>query len=153
MLKSSFIFFSLLFSMFLFSQEKDTTFTLCNKGTLLPYYNPELTYKGGFWEVKQHYQKEYPASQFQALKNNSGIITIQFKVNCKGKTGNFVVQQCDLDYQAITLDKKITAYLLMKTKTLTNWIPAKDEEGQLVNCHKFFSFRMKSGQLLEILPK
>ncbi len=153
MLKSIFIIGCLFCSTVLFSQEKDTTFTLCNKGTLLPYYNPDLTYQGGFWEIKQHFQSEYPTAKFQSLKNNSGIITIQFKINCKGETGDFVVQQCDLNYQPTTLNKGITDHLLSKTKTLTNWIPAKDEEGKIVNCHKFFSFRIKSGVLLEILPK
>ncbi len=153
MLKSIFIIGCLYFSTVLFSQEKDTTFTLCNKGSLLPYYYPDITYQGGFWEIKQHFQSEYPTAKFQTLKNNSGIITIQFKINCKGETGDFVLQQCDLDYQPTTLNIAITDYLLSKTKTLINWIPAKDEEGEIVNCHKFFSFRITSGVLLEILPK
>jgi hypothetical protein len=142
-----------LFCNFLFSQEKDTSFTLCNDGNIYPYYHPELKYKDGFWEIKQHFQSTYLTTKFQALKSNSGIITVQFKVNCKGQIGDFILQQCDLSYQPTTLDKEITDYFLTATKMLKNWIPAKDKEGNIVNSHKFFSFRIKEGILLEILPK
>ena len=64
-----------------------------------------------------------------------------------------MVQQCDLNYQPTVLDKVISDYFLEKAKTLKNWIPAQDEEGNVVNSHKFFSFRIKKGDLLEILPK
>ncbi len=153
MLKSSFIITCLLFSSALYSQGKDTTFTLCDSVSVWPYYHPKLTYKGGFWEIKQHFKSSYPTAKFQALKNNSGIITVQFKVNCKGEIGDFTIQQCDLNYEPTRLNKNIIDYFLTQTKQLKNWLPAKDEDGNAVNSHKFFSFRLKEGQLLEILPK
>lgn len=153
MLKSTFIMGCLFCSTLLFSQEKDNTFTLCDESRTYPYYYPELTYQGSFWEIKQHFTSEYPTTKFQTLKNNSGIITIQFKVNCKGETGTFRLQQCDLGYQPTIVDKEITNYFLNQTILLKNWTPAKDEEGNIVNSHKFFSFRLKEGVLLEILPK
>lgn len=153
MLKFVFIICCLLYNTLLFSQEKDTTFILCDEGRTFPYYSPGLTYKDGFWEIKQYYQSKYPTTKFQSLKNNSGIITIQFKVNCKGEMGDFVMKQCDLMYEPTIINKKITDYFLAATKKLRNWIPAKDEEGNIVNSHKFFSFRIKSGSLLEIFPK
>lgn len=137
----------------LFSQEKETSFTLCDDGSTYPYYSPELKYKGGFWEIKQNFISEYPTNQFQELKNNSGIIIIQFKVNCKGEVGDFSVQQLDLSYQPTVLAKEITKYFLTTTKMLKNWVPAKNEEGKFVNSHKFFSFKINKGVLLEILPK
>jgi hypothetical protein len=153
MIKSTIVITLLLISPLLFSQEKGTSFTLCDSISVRPYYYPKLTYQGGFWEIKQHFNSTYPTDEFKALKNNSGIITVQFKVNCNGEIGDFKIQQCDLNYQLITLNKKITSYFLTKTKLLKNWIPAKDEDGNTVNSHKFFSFRLKDGVLLEILPK
>jgi len=153
MLKSIFIVFYVLCSISLFSQQKDTTFILCGEGETWPYYYPELTYKGGFWEIKQQFRSNYPTKKFQKLKHNTGIITIQFKVNCHGETGDYVIQQCDFDYQTIALNKKITTYLVSQTKLLNNWIPATNDKGEAVNSHKFFSFRIKKGVLLEILPK
>ena len=153
MLKSIFVITSLCCSTLLFSQEKGSAFTLCDSISVWPYYHPKLTYQGGFWVIKQHFKSTYPTDEFEALKTNSGIITVQFKVNCTGETGDFKVQQCDLNYKPTVLDKKITEYFLSKTKLLKEWIPAKDENGQTVNSHKFFSFRIKDGVLLEILPK
>jgi hypothetical protein len=153
MLRPIFILTCLFLNTLLFSQEKDTSFKLCNDESVYPYYYPELKYKGDFWEIKQHYQSTYPTTKFQVLKNNSGIVTVQFKVNCKGQTGDFKILQCDSDYHPITLNKEITDYLMTKTKELKDWIPPKDEEGNIVNSHKFFSFRIKEGILLEILPK
>ena len=103
--------------------------------------------------MKKHYNTGYPLSLFQNLKKNTGIITVQFKVNCKGETGDFLIQQCDFKYQPIVMDEQITNYFLGKSKTLTGWSPGKDEEGNIVNHHKFFSFRIKEGALIQILPK
>ena len=153
MLKAIYIILSLLHSTFIFSQEKDMLFSLCDDGKTYPYYYPELEYKGGFWEIKQHFVMDYPMEQFQALNNNTGILTVKFNVNCKGETGDFSLQFCDFNYHAIKINQEIIDYLLNKTKTLDNWIPGQDEEGNVVNSHKFFSFRIKEGVLLEILPK
>lgn len=153
MLKPIFIIACLLCSTLLFSQERDTLFTLCGEGRINPYYYPDLNYKNNFWDIKQHFKSAYPTSQFQILNNNTGIIIIQFNVNCNGETGNFVLQQCDFNYQPTIINQDIEDYFLNKSKTLFNWIPAKDEEGNNVNSHKFLSFRIKEGNLLEILPK
>jgi len=143
----------LVLSFSLFSQEKEENFTLCDSIGLWPYYNPTLKYQGGFWEIKQQFKTTCPTNKFKNLKNNTGMVTIQFKVNCKGEIGNFKLQQCDLNYQPTLLDKKITTYLLSQTKQLKNWIPAIDEDRNTVNSHKFLSFKLKEGVLLEILPK
>ena len=141
----------LLCSTFLFSQE--TEFKLCEQVETYPYYFNKVTYKGGFWIIKQHYITKYPKNSFQKLKNNSGIVTIQFKVNCKGQAGDFIIKQCDLNYKPIILDEEITTHFIEETQNLKDWIPGKDEDGNNVNSYKFFSFRIKEGVLLEILPK
>ena len=89
-----------------FAQDKADEITLCDKGKAWPYYHPDLTYTGGFWEIKQHYQSAYPLDAFASLKDNSGIITIRFIVNCEGETGYFRVEQCDLDYKPTSLNQK-----------------------------------------------
>ena len=140
-------------SLNVYSQEKDTSFSLCEDVSTWPYYHPELKYKGGFWVIKEHFKSTYPTTKMQVLKKNSGIVTVRFKVNCKGEMGEFSLIQYDLDYQKTTLNKIITDYFLTKTKELKDWIPPKNEEGKIVNSHKFFSFRLINGELIEILPK
>ena len=152
-MKTVFIICSLFCSILIFSQEKDTTFTLCGEGKAWPYYHPELTIEGDFWKVKEHFKTDYPLRKFKSLKSNTGIIIVQFKVNCKGEMGDFFIQQCDFNYQPTLLDEQITKYFLAKTKKLTGWIPGKNKDGKAVNHHKFFSFRIKEGVLIQILPK
>ncbi|MGB0887260.1 MAG: hypothetical protein ACPGSL_03980 [Vicingaceae bacterium] len=153
MIKIVFVIGGFLCSNLIFSQEKENSFKLCDSVGVWPYYNPDLTIEGNFWEAKEHYKKDYPLSLFQTLKNNTGIITVQFKVNCKGETGDFSIQQCNFNYQPTVMAEQITGYFLSQSKTLTGWIPGKDEEANVVNHHKFFSFRIKEGELIQILPK
>ena len=51
------------------------------------------------------------------------------------------------------MSKKITKQLLNISKTLDDWIPAYDEDGNSVNSHKFFAFKIVNGKLIDILPK
>ncbi len=153
MKKTVFVICGLLCANLIFSQEKDSSFELCGDSLCWPYYHPDLTIRGDFWKVKEHYKKDYPIVLFKNLKNNTGIITVSFKVNCKGETGDFSAQQCDFNYKPNLVNEQIVDYFLSKSKTLSGWIPGKDEGGNVVNHHKFFSFRVKEGELIQILPK
>mgnify|MGYP000854727886 FL=1 len=124
-------------------------FDLCS-GKLHPYYYPELKYKGDFYAVKQHYYDNY--KQVKSIQN-SGIVRIQFHVNCRGETGNYKVETYSFDYLKTELDLRISKQLVQLTKSLTNWIPAENEDGETVNSHKFFAFKIKKGQLIDVLPK
>jgi len=122
---------------------------LCS-GKTHPYYYPTLEYKGGFYEIKKHYYSNYKAIE---LPNNTGIVKISFNINCNGKPGNYFLETYSLDYKNIVITKKITEQLLSLTKSLNDWIPAYDEDGNSVNSHKFFAFKIVNGILTDILPK
>tara|TARA_B110001469_G_C9623431_1_gene310936 strand:+ start:1443 stop:1892 length:450 start_codon:yes stop_codon:yes gene_type:complete len=140
----------ILFSQNLISQEK---FKLCGDTTTFPYYFINLQYSGGFWEVKSHFYKDYPEIKMQNMRNNTGIVCIQFSVNCKGESGKYSIKTYDLDNTSKYINEEISNYFLLKTKSLKNWIPPKDENRNPINCHKFFSFKILNGKLIEILPK
>lgn len=124
-------------------------FELCS-GSLYPYYYPSLKYKGGFYTIKQHFYKNY----IPVLDgNNSGIVRVRFHVNCKGEAGNYSTETYSLSYQSIELNSKIVNQLESLLKELQDWIPAIDDEREVVNSHKFLAFRIKDGELVEILPK
>lgn len=132
-------------------QNKD--FVLCADQQTQPYYYPELRYAGGFWEIKNHFQTNYQETKYVNLENNSGIVTIQFVVNCEGKTGRFVTQSCDLNYSENQVNPLIVEHLLKLTMALNSWVVAKDEMKTKVNSHTFLSFRLVNGKITEILPK
>lgn len=140
---------------FSFTQSNEE-FTLCGDQKTYPYYrlfNPGLKYKGGFWEIKNHINRNYNVDQFKNLENNSGIVTIQFVVNCEGKVGRYQTQSCDLDYKNSLFNPLIIDRLLELTKELKDWIPAKDDNKITLNSHAFLSFRIEKGIITDILPQ
>jgi len=128
-------------------------FKLCDSVKTMPYYNPDITNALNFYDIKKHFRADYPEAKFKKLSSNSGLITIQFKMNCKGEVGDYRLQQCDLNYKLTEMDAAITDYFMSKTKALKDWNLGKDETGLIVNSHKFYSFRIVNGVLKEILPK
>lgn len=146
------IFLIMIFAENTFSQANDS-FELCGDQKTHPYYNPELKYKGGFWEVKNHFISQYKLNEFINLDNNYGIVTIQFVINCEGKIGRFETQSCDLNYKDSQVNSIIITHLLELTKQLNQWVVAKDENKLEVNSHAFLSFRIENGKITEILPK
>lgn len=132
-----------------FSCNKNDSFKLCHNKKY-PYYYPTLGYKGGFYEIKQHFYKGY-----QEIKgeNNSGIVRIKFIVNCKGELGNLEVENYSLSYKKTNLNIKIIEQLINLTEKLKDWIPAVDNEGERIDSFKFYAFKIIDGKLIEILPK
>ncbi len=146
------LYFVLLLPPCFLSQTNDE-FILCGNQKTYPYYHPELRYQGGFWEIKNHFKTKYTEKNFVNIDNNSGVVTIQFVVNCEGKSGRFETQSCDLNYTEKQVNAAIVAHLLNLTKELKNWIIALDESNLKVNSHAFLSFRNENGKITEILPK
>ena len=135
--------------LFISCNSESIKFELCGGG-LHPYYYPQLSYKGSFYAIKEHFYTNYKEVNYS---NNTGIVKIRFHVNCKGETGNYKVETYSLDYNSIKMESQITQQLLRLTKELKDWIPGKDAGGDFVNSHKFFAFKIIEGQLTEILPK
>ena len=146
------LFYLVIQSNCLFSQTNEE-FVLCGNQKTYPYYHPELKYHGGFWEIKNHFNTKYTEKEFVNIENNSGVVTIQFVVNCDGKTGRFETQSCDLHYTENEVNAAIVKHLLSLTKELKNWNVAIDESNLKVNSHAFLSFRIENGKITEILPK
>ncbi len=128
---------------------ESANFELC-KGRLYPYYYPKLNYDGGFYAIKDHFYTNYKEVNSEG---NNGIVRIRFHVNCNGETGEYKIETYGLDYNSNEMDSQIVKQLLELTQMLKDWIPAKDETGNAVNSHKFFAFKIKNGQLTDILPK
>jgi hypothetical protein len=124
-------------------------FKLC-PGKKRPYYYPTLEYKGSFHEIKRHFFSNYKTID---ASNNNGIVKIRFYINCKGETGDFFIDTYSLNYKRISITNKISNQLLYLTKDLKDWIPARNDEGEKINSHKFFAFKIIEGKLIDILPK
>lgn len=133
----------------LFSCNNSDEFELCST-SLHPYYYPELKYEGDFYAIKEHFKEYY---QPVLASDNSGMVRIRFQVNCKGESGNFSVDTYNSNFEEIEVNKEIVTQLVELTRALKGWIPAKNEDGEPVNSHKFFAIRIENGNLMEIMPK
>lgn len=135
-----------------FSQA-DTIFRRCPDVPDYPYYHPKLRYEGDFWAIKKHCYEGFADEAFASLPDNTGIVTVHFWVNCHGQSGDFQVECCDFDYKPVLVNGRIVTRLLELVAGLNGWIPARFENGQVVNSHKFLSFRISKGKLTDILPQ
>lgn len=135
-----------------FSQA-DTVFTRCPDIPDYPYYHPKLRYEGDFWAIKKHCYEGFSDETFASLPDNTGIVTIHFWVNCRGQSGDFQTECCRFDYKPAVVHERIVKRLTELVAQLHGWIPARFENGQEVNSHKFLSFHIRNGKLTDILPQ
>lgn len=124
-------------------------FPLCGLGVVMPYYYTGLEYKGGIYEIEKEILSSYNIVKTQ----NNGIAKISFKVNCKGELGDLNYEAYDLSYNQTTLNDTIRSQLIAAISKLSDWSIGTDSEGNTVNSHSFLSFRIKEGEITQILPK
>lgn len=120
-------------------------FKLCNPQYIYQYPSGGygLLYEGEMYSLKKIFFDEYIN---QNIKNQSGMIRIQFIVNCNGEIDRFRMISSDKNYNSILFDKKITSQLLAITKSLKGW-GAKN-----IDYYQYLIFKIKDGNLIEILP-
>lgn len=126
-------------------------FETCNGDSeILQYFNlgEGPVYSGEKSNILHTFNSSYqPVSN----KDQSGLIRIRFIVNCEGKAGRFRVLQSDFDYQEKEFDGEIVTQLLSITKGLKNW-KVLVRNGVPVDYYMYLIFKIKEGQLIDILP-
>jgi len=133
--------------------DKNEAFEVCNKkNRIYDYYAGEPThlYKGGkkaIWNiVKQHLNKEQ-------LFNESGYLTFRFIVNCEGKAGWFITEEANLNFKRMRFNTETTAHFYEILQKMKDWIPTKiGDENEEVDAYFYLTFKLKNGELIEILP-
>ena len=129
-------------------------FSVCNEAYVVDYYNrngPEdepATYIGGSKAIGKLIQREYPDLN---LKDESGMLTIRFIINCKGQTGRFVTIENDLDFKPRKFDPEVKDRLLTITQKLDQWRP-NFLRGQNRDCAMYITYKLNHGKIIAILP-
>lgn len=137
-----------------FSQTEDEPkFPTCPEMNTWPYYRYPNLNKQNFGQIKKYFIEGFSELNAQNLSDNSGIVTIQFKINCNADVGDFNLNSCDLNYIKNEINSNIADFLMKKIKNLKGWNVPIDDEGNIGNAHKFYSFRIVDGEITEILPK
>lgn len=132
--------------------DNDPDFKLCGtQNHLFDYYNGGdlYGYKGGkrvIWD----YMDQYLDST--KLFKESGYLTFRFIVNCEGTAGRFVTEQAELNFERKTFNEETLAHCYELIKGLKDWDPTH-RNGETVDAVFYFTFKLKDGVLIDILPK
>jgi hypothetical protein len=159
-----------LFPLFVFCQEKATTslypdfvgdiefnkelddqnFELCFDKHIYQYFNDStgFQYEGEKLAVENEFSKEYKSNY---IANETGLVRVNFVINCKGQTDRFRLIGMDENYNEKEFDKSITEQLLRITKSLKGWKGKKLKDNK-IDYYQYLIFKIENGQLKEILP-
>lgn len=126
-------------------------FKVCHgDNRVLQYFNlgEGPVYKGEKSRIINTFKSKYKSVND---KSENGLIRIRFIVNCEGKAGRFRVLQSDYNYQETEFDNEIVSQLMTITKGIEDWAIFKRNE-VTVDYYMYLIFKIKDGQLTEILP-
>ncbi|WP_312082130.1 MULTISPECIES: hypothetical protein [Epilithonimonas] len=152
MLKVAFLLFCFLGNIF-FAQVNDNL-ELCGDKKVYPYYYLQNSgnYIPDFYQIKGVFNTKYFKEEYSHLENNTGILHITFWVNCKGETGNYSMESFNFDYQYCVLNDKIKQRILELVQSLKIWKPIAEDQ-LIQNFHQYYIFKIKNGEITDILPK
>jgi hypothetical protein len=132
-----------------FNSEIDNKdFELCNSKHIYQYFNigDGLIYEGEKLAIEKEFTEKYKS---EIIKNETGLIRINFVVNCKGKTDRFRLISMAENYKEKIFVKSITEQLMSITKNLKGWEGKKYKE---IDYYQYLIFKIENGQLKQILP-
>jgi len=134
-----------------FNKEIDKeNFELCFEKHIFQYFNNSggLEYEGEKLAIEKEFTEKYKS---EIIKNETGLIRINFVVNCKGKTDRFRLISMGENYEEKVFVKSITEQLMSIIKSLKGWKGKKYKERE-IDYYQYLIFKIENGQLKEILP-
>jgi hypothetical protein len=129
-------------------------FKTCNEGRIIDYYNVNkggdqaAGFIGGPKAIKKIIQSEYLDLD---LKNESGMLTIRFIINCKAEIDRFQIIENDLDFKPKVFDQAVKNQLLEITRQLKNW-RSNTINGYQFDSAMYLTYKLKNGKIIDILP-
>jgi len=125
-------------------------FELCNSNHIFQYFNNSggLEYEGEKLAIEKEFTEKYKS---EIIENETGLIRINFVVNCKGKTDRFRLISMNENYEEKVFNKSVTEQLMIISKNLKGWKGKKYRERE-IDYYQYLIFKIENGQLKEILP-
>jgi hypothetical protein len=130
-----------------FNSEIDNKeFVLCNSKHIFQYFvsSRGLEYEGEKFAIEKEFTEKYKSD---IIKNETGLIRINFVVNCKGKTDRFRLISMGENFEEKVFARSITEQLMSITKNLKGW-----KAKIYIDYYQYLIFKIENGQLKEILP-
>ncbi|MEL6560406.1 MAG: hypothetical protein AAFQ94_19605 [Bacteroidota bacterium] len=124
-------------------------FEICNENRIYQYYNfsNAIMYEGEKATLVREIHNEFEVTD----ADDNGYISVRFVVNCKGQTGRFRVTTMNDDYQEIQLSTALTNQLLEIVKSRKGWLKG-ESRGKKRDYYQYLTFKIKNGQLIDIMP-
>ncbi len=113
------------------------------------YYYKGTFYNGGWYRVKQELEKALP-SNYHFEK--SGLMKVEFIVNCQGKAGRYSILQLDENYIKQEFNPDLVQQVYEFTKSLQDWKPGKNEKEESIDTYRFITYKIQDGKVSEIFP-
>ncbi|MCB0663673.1 MAG: hypothetical protein KDC24_13085 [Saprospiraceae bacterium] len=132
--------------------DKDQPFNLCGEQKdIADYYNGQLDrarFKGGKRVTWQYVQERLDP---ELLGEASGYLTLRFVINCEGQAGRFTTDEADLDFQPKKFKSALINHFYNILQSNKDW-KACIIKGEARDAYTYISFKLKDGELVEILP-
>lgn len=131
--------------------DKENDFSTCGPIELIvDYYNsqPDAGYPGrkkALWEIMNAQIDK------NKLHNESGYLTFRFVINCNGETGRFITEESNLDFIKKEFNQETVDHLYKIVKELKGW-EAPFLRGELRDTYIYLTFKLKDGEIIELLP-
>lgn len=135
-----------------FNPETDNQdFKICYDKHIYQYFNfgNGLEYKGEKFVIEKVFKDKFVPENGN---NETGLIRINFVVNCVGKTDRFRIISMDENYNEKVFSTAITEQLLAIAKTLDGWEIKKYNNEISIDYYQYLIFKIENGQIKEILP-
>ena len=116
---------------------------------IFQYYNslPAAGYKYG-----KNALRDSVMQHFKKVSDDSGYLIIRFVINCKGLAGRYEIVESDLNFNPNHFSENVkTMFLEIVINHLKEWNPVI-LEGQSRDAYMYLNFKMKNGEIVEILP-
>ena len=126
-------------------------FEVCNENKIAEYYyngmgNRNIRNKQ---EILSYFLKNY---NYPSDSNVNGYIRFRFVVNCKGDIGRFSLQEMDRNFKPKKFPHDLTQQLFNSILDIGGWLPKKWGPQYSVDYNIHIGFKIKNGQIDEILP-
>lgn len=113
------------------------------------YYYKGVFYKGGNYKIEKLFHKHFKAEDYADI---SGLLQLEFIVNCKGQAGRFSLKQFNLDFELAEFPLALQDKIMAFGKSLQEWNAGKNDHGVIIDTYRFLNFKFKDGELVEIFP-
>ena len=125
-------------------------FYLCDELNIMEYYQTNPKYGEGMKSIRLYFE-DYLEQISRLVDFESGLITIRFIINCKGKTDRFRVYSVDGDYKSISISKELEWLCVEIVKGMGEWNPGYDS-GEYFDSYFTLSLKVRHGKVVDILP-